>query len=142
MRIVIDTNIFVSSFFSPEGNPRVIIDLWKSGKAILCVTEDILEEYVEVLARLGLAEEPELQELLQLFQRRSNIVYVTSAPNFSVIAKDPDDDKFVGCAVVSGAKIVISGDKHLQDLKSFKDIQILSPVEFLKRYRSGVLNRD
>ena len=142
MRIVIDTNVFVSSFFSPEGNPRVIIDLWKTVKMILCVTEEILEEYVEVLARLGLADEPELKELLQLFQRRSNIVFVTSAPIFPVIEKDPDDDKFVGCAIASEAKIVISGDKHLQELKNFKDIQILSPVEFLKRYRSGVLNRD
>ena len=142
MRIVIDTNVFVSSFFGPEGNPRAIIDLWKTGKMILSVSEEILGEYVEVLARLGLADEPELKELLQLFQRRSNIVFVTSAPTLSMIEKDPDDDKFVGCAAASGAKIVISGDKHLQDLKKFKDIQILSPVEFLKKYHLGMLNQD
>ena len=59
IKLVIDTNIFISSFFNNEGNPRKIIDLWKTGQIILCISEKILEEYAEVLIRLGLEKENE-----------------------------------------------------------------------------------
>ena len=52
MRVVLDTNVFVSSFFG--GNPRAVIDLWKTGSLTLCLSQDILDEYIEVLRRLGL----------------------------------------------------------------------------------------
>ncbi len=55
MKVVIDTNIFVSSFFG--GNPRKIIDLWKKGNISLCLSKDILDEYVDVLQRVGLKDE-------------------------------------------------------------------------------------
>ncbi|MDW7761998.1 MAG: PIN domain-containing protein, partial [Acidobacteriota bacterium] len=65
MKAVIDTNIFVSSFFG--GNPRKIIDRWKTGGLTLCLSAPILEEYAAVLRRLGLEGEDELRELLDLF---------------------------------------------------------------------------
>ena len=136
MKIVIDTNVFVSSFFNPEGIPRKIIDLWKSGKVILCFTEKILEEYVEVLMRLGLASEPELKELLQLFARKTNIMFVGSTPELTPIKDDPDDNKFVECAVGAGAEFIIFGDKHLLNLKTFREVQILTPTEFLNMTKS------
>ena len=52
MRVVIDTNVFISSFFG--GNPRKIIDLWRKEKITLCLSGDILEEYTKVLKRIGL----------------------------------------------------------------------------------------
>ena len=58
MRIVLDTNVFISSFFG--GNPRSIIDLWKDGRLTLCLSQDIIDEYIEVLGRLGLNVESEL----------------------------------------------------------------------------------
>ncbi len=54
IRVVIDTNVFISSFFG--GDPRKVIDLWKTGKIILCFSGKIIDEYVEVLRGLGLAE--------------------------------------------------------------------------------------
>ena len=136
MKIVIDTNVFVSSFFNPEGRPRKIINLWKSGKAILCFTEKILEEYLEVLMRLGLAGEPELKELLQLFTRKANMMFIGSTPELTLIKDDPDDNKFVECAVGAGAEFIISGDKHLLNLKTFREVQILTPTEFLNMTKS------
>jgi len=59
MRVVVDTNVFVSSFFG--GIPRKIVDLWKKGQIILCLSKPIVEEYVEVLRRLGLQNEIELK---------------------------------------------------------------------------------
>jgi len=131
VRVVIDTNIFVSSFFNPKGNPKRIIDLWKNRKITICITEEILEEYVEVLAKLGFSHEPELEELLKLFNKKNNIVYIASTPKFNLIKDDPDDNKFIECAAAAQAQYIISGDKHLLNLKSFRNIAAISPSEFL-----------
>lgn len=131
IRVVIDTNIFVSSFFNPNGNPKRVIDLWKNRKITLCVTEEILEEYVEVLARLGFSNEPELEELLRLFKKKNNIIYIASTPKFNLIKDDPSDNKFIECAVTAQAQYIISGDKHLLNLEMFRNIRIISSLDFL-----------
>ena len=64
MRFVIDTNVFVSSFFG--GTPREIIDKWISGRLTVCLSGEIVTEYIEVLLRLGLDQE-ELNHILSLF---------------------------------------------------------------------------
>ncbi|MCD6397423.1 MAG: PIN domain-containing protein, partial [Spirochaetaceae bacterium] len=58
LKVVIDTNIFVSSFFG--GVPREIINYWKVGKITLCLSQSIIEEYLEVLNRLGLKNKYEI----------------------------------------------------------------------------------
>jgi putative PIN family toxin of toxin-antitoxin system len=78
MRAVIDTNIFVSSFFG--GKPRQIIDLWKNEQITLCLSAAILDEYIDVLQRIGLKEENELDELLSLFSKGFNTLFTTKTP--------------------------------------------------------------
>jgi putative PIN family toxin of toxin-antitoxin system len=133
MKVVMDTNIFVSSFFG--GNPRKIIDLWKKGNISLCLSKDILEEYIDVLQRVGLKEEDEIEELLSLFAKGVNIIFATKTPKIKVIKDDPDDDKFIECAVALKAEIIITGDKALRKIGEYMGIEILSPQEFLKTYR-------
>ncbi len=130
MRVVIDTNVFVSSFFG--GNPRKVIDLWKQGKITLCVSKRIIEEYIEVLRRVGLKNEKEIAELLSLFARGFNLLFSSKTPRLKVVADDPDDDKFVECAVALDARCIISGDKALTELSEYMGIKILTPKEFLK----------
>ena len=130
MRVVIDTNIFVSSFFG--GNPRRIIDLWKSERITLCLSKDILDEYIEVLQRIGLKEE--LAELLSLFGKGYNMLFTTKTPKIKAIMADPDDDKFIECAVALKAEVIITGDKAMQLLKEYQVIKILSPQQFFKNY--------
>jgi uncharacterized protein len=72
MRVVVDTNVFVSSFFG--GPPRQIIDQWKHGKITLAVSSNLIDEYVEVLNRLGLPANL-LQELLELLASGYNLVF-------------------------------------------------------------------
>jgi hypothetical protein len=129
-KVVIDTNIFVSSFFG--GNPRKIIDLWKTEKITLCLSSAILEEYIDVLRRIGLKDEDELEELLSLFSRGFNILFTTKTPKLRVVKNDPDDDKFIECAVALKADIVVSGDREVLAVKAYKGIRILTPQEFLK----------
>ncbi|MEK6654568.1 MAG: putative toxin-antitoxin system toxin component, PIN family [Thermodesulfobacteriota bacterium] len=129
MRIVLDTNVFISSFFG--GNPRTIIDLWKDGRLTLCLSQDIFDEYIEVLRRLGLDNTPELEELLKLFATGFHIVFTTRTPEIHVVA-DPDDDKFIACALALKAGCVVSGDKALVDVRLYQGIRIVTPREFLE----------
>ena len=131
-RIVIDTNIFISSFFA--GNPKKIIDLWKSGQVMLCLSRDIVDEYVDVLQRLGLGDEKGLEELLNLFATRFHSVFTAKTPELHLVEEDPDNDKFIECAVALKAKFVISGDKALVAVKNYMGIKILTPKEFLDLY--------
>jgi len=132
VRVVVDTNVFISSLLNTEGNPRKVIDLWRFEKITLCLSKEILAEYFAVLGRFGMSEEPEGEELVQLFQKRYNQVFLTSVPTIPTISQDPADNKFIECGVAADAKYIISGDRHLLDLKVFKGIRILPPTDFLK----------
>ena len=132
MRVVIDTNVFVSSFFG--GNPRKIIDLWKRGQVTLCLSGEVLDEYLEVLRRFGLPE-GDLESLLSLFAKGVHILFTTKVPSLRVVKQDPDDDKFVACAVALNAEAVITGDRALRAVGQYQGITIVTPEQFLRRYR-------
>lgn len=129
MRVVIDTNVFVSSFFG--GKPRRIIDLWKEGKITLCLSGPIMDEYMAVLQRSGLDQE-DLRALVDFFSRGINIVFTARTPTIRVVEDDPDDDKFIECAVALKAKVVITGDKALLAVREHRDVRITTPSRFLE----------
>lgn len=104
MKVVIDTNVFVSSFFG--GNPKQIIDLWRNEKITLCLSHAILDEYIDVLGRIGMKDEAELEELLSLFSEGFNILFTTKTPKINIIKNDPDDDKFIECAAALKATLL------------------------------------
>ena len=132
MKVVIDTNVFVSSFFG--GNPLEIIDLWKVGKITLCVSKDILDEYTEVLQRIGLEDEDEIGELLSLFAKGISMIFTAKTPKIKAVKNDPDDDKFIECAVALKAEVIITGDKSLEEVKDYMGIKIMPPRQFLENY--------
>ncbi len=128
-RVVIDTNVFISSFFG--GLPREIINLWRDGKIIICLSQGIIEEYLMVLNRLGLKDKNEIEKITKLFAEGHHSIFTTKTPKLEVVEDDPDDNKFIECAVALDCKTIISGDKHLKDIKKYVDIEILSPREFI-----------
>jgi len=130
MKVVIDTNIFVSSFFG--GNPRKIIDLWKNGNINLCLSKDILDEYIRVLRGIGLKEEEEIEELLSLFAKSFNILFTAKTLEIKAVQDDPEDDKFIECAVALKAEAIITGDRDLLELEEYKGIKIITPRLFLR----------
>ena len=134
LKVVIDTNVFISSFFG--GIPREIIDYWKKGEITLCLSQEIIEEYIEVLNRLGLKDKNEIQNLTKLFAEGYHAIFTAKTPDIEVIGDDPDDNKFIECAVALDSKIIISGDNHLKNLKKYVDIEIMSPQKFME----GMLN--
>lgn len=130
IKVVIDTNVFISSFFG--GNPRRIISYWEKGEIIWCVSKSIIDEYIEILKRLGLKNEKELDDLLNLFAKGFNLIYSANTPHLQIVDDDPDDDKFIECAVALKSNYVVSGDKHLTSLKEYMGIKILTPLEFIE----------
>ena len=134
LKVVIDTNAFISSFFG--GVPREIINLWKKGEIVLCLSQEIIEEYLEVLNRLGLRDKNEIENLTRLFAEGYHAIFTAKTPNLEVMKDDPDDDKFLECAVAFDSKVIISGDKHLQQIKKYVDIEILSPRAFMDFYNN------
>lgn len=133
IRVVVDTNVFISSFFG--GNSRKIINLWKSGEITLCLSKPIVDEYIEVLRRLELQNEKELEELLGLFANGFHLVYTAKTPELHVVEEDPDNDKFIECAVALKSKFVITGDSAVKKIQDYMSIKIVSPKEFLSSFR-------
>jgi len=127
-RVVIDTNVFISSFFG--GIPRKVIDLWKNGKITLCLSQEIIEEYIAVLRRLGI-DDNEIRKITRLFSENYHSLFTAKTPKLEIVKDDPDDNKFIECAVALDCKIIVSGDKHLKSVKKYIDIEILSPREFV-----------
>lgn len=130
MRVVVDTNVFVSSFFG--GPPRDVVDCWKRGEITLCVSRDLVDEYVEVLTRLHLKADL-LEELLGLLASGYHLVFTASASALQVVSQDPDDNMLFECAVALDAKMIVTGDKAVRDVGRYMNIEVLTPAEFLER---------
>ncbi len=130
-RLVVDTNVVLSSFLT-SGAPRRVLNRIRDGKDQLCLSRPILREYLEVLARAGVSREL-LESLLSLLEDPDRIILVSPSRRVAVIREDPPDNMFLECALEAGADYIVSGDRHLRRLGTFGEIQILSPTEYLAR---------
>jgi putative PIN family toxin of toxin-antitoxin system len=132
MRIVLDTNVFISGIFF-TGPPYQILKAWRDGRVQLLVSPSILDEYQRIGAELALQfRDVDLKPFLDLLTVQAEIVLAPTLP--PVIRDDPSDDKFLEAAVAGNASYIISGDKHLLTLSEFQGIQILKPRDFAQRY--------
>jgi putative PIN family toxin of toxin-antitoxin system len=132
MRIVLDTNVFISGIFF-TGPPYQILKAWRDGRVQLLVSPSILDEYQRIGAELALQfRDVDLKAFLDLLTVQAEIVLAPTLP--PVIRDDPSDDKFLEAAVAGNASYIISGDKHLLTLSEFQGIQILKPRDFAQRY--------
>ncbi|MBM3358528.1 MAG: putative toxin-antitoxin system toxin component, PIN family [Betaproteobacteria bacterium] len=131
MRVVVDTNVLVSSFFG--GPPREVIEHWKRGEITLCVSRDLIDEYVDVLDRLGVRADL-IHELLDLFASGHNLVFTASTSPLQVLKHDPDDNMLFECAVELEAKVIVTGDKAVRSVERYMDIEVVTPAEFLTCY--------
>ena len=132
MRIILDTNVLVSGIFF-SGPPFRILKAWRDNKLQLVVSTDILDEYQRVAAILGEKySQVDIRPVLDLLTVNSDIV--TAPPLPEPVSVDPDDDKFIACALVSNTKLIVSGDRHLLDVDGYQDIRVLKPRRFVNIY--------
>ena len=137
MRIVIDTNVWVSGLLW-RGPAWVLLRLAEADRVQLCATPAMLEELSEVLGYHRLqARLAQLRltppDLLAYVMDRTILFEVKASPVEPIVVADPDDDLFLHCAAAVQAAYVISGDSHLLALGEHAGIPILSAHEFLKR---------
>ena len=136
-RAVLDTNIFVSGFFSTSGTIAPLQELWKSGAFQLAVSEEILNEVKATFQKPYLQEKfrlsvNEVDGIIALIREKSFIVTEDKYRTDRIIA-DPNDNKFLGCALEAKAYYVVSGDSHLLSLKHFHGIQSVDAATFIKK---------
>jgi putative PIN family toxin of toxin-antitoxin system len=129
-KITVDTNILISFFVYPGGIVREIIGLAINKKITICISEGIIEEYSRVLRlKFGWTQD-DINANIALLKRITELV----EPNQTIKAvnADPTDDKIIECAVAVGADAIVSGERHLLDLKKYKTIPIIKPSDLLK----------
>jgi uncharacterized protein len=130
MKIVLDTNILVSGIFW-TGVPSILLHHWINDRFELLLSDDIFDEYKRTLFRISKGQKDELvNKWLILFAENSHFVTVKKRFKLSL---DPDDDKFIECAISGNAGFIVSGDSHLLDLKSILNTEVITPSAFLKK---------
>ena len=129
--IVLDTNILLISI--PSKSPyRPIFDGLLDHKYDLVITNEILSEYFEIISRKTTADiASNIAELLIVL---NNVKKVDVYYKWNLIKQDPDDNKFVDCAIASGADYIVTNDQHFKILKNieFPKVKIISVDDFLK----------
>jgi putative PIN family toxin of toxin-antitoxin system len=132
VKIILDTNVFISGVFF-TGVPYQILRAWREGKVQLVISQEMLEEYQRVGKTLA-QQFPgiELGPILELLTVKAELIVAPGLPQ--PVCDDPDDDKFLACALASKAKLIVSGDKHLLRVTGYQNIVIVSPRKFIDEY--------
>lgn len=132
MRIVLDTNCLIQSI--PQRSPfRAVWDSFLSGENTLCVSNDIIEEYMEILQRLTDNQTAAL--VIKTIIESPFVEFVTPYYQFHLITEDPDDNKFVDCAIAAVARYVVTNDHHYDILRlksTFPTVEVISLIDFME----------
>lgn len=137
IKVVLDTNVFISALLW-HGETSNIFKLAEEEEILICISKEIIDEFQKTLtyqkfqsrfALLGKTSDEIINELLEIGK-----YYSTEQFFVEKIIDDPSDNKFLSCALAADAFFIISGDRHLLNLKKFYDINILSVQEFLQRF--------
>ena len=130
MRVVIDTNVFISGIFF-GGNPRKVLETILNGKVVGVASVQIIEEYREVVRRMIEKKGGKLNSTpLSLFYAKLELIDGKTKVN---VCRDPDDDKFLACAVDGAAYYVVSGDSDLLSIGEYRGVKIVTANEFLQQ---------
>ena len=131
MNIVLDTNCLLMSI-SPRSPYRRAWQAFLNGEYTLCISNEIVEEYAEVMAR---NISPRVSEaIVYAILTRPNVFRVAPHYSFGLITADKDDNKFADCAIVANARCIVTEDKHFNVLKAiaFPKVDVMGIDAFLE----------
>jgi putative PIN family toxin of toxin-antitoxin system len=132
MKIVLDTNVLVSGIFF-TGPPYEILKAWEKKKFHILITPDIFEEYQRVIKILEKQyPEIDISPVLKLIMAKS--VIIDAVKLSEQVCEDPDDDKFIACAISGNSTLIVSGDKHLLKVSGYNGIKVIRPRNFIEEY--------
>ena len=137
LRVVLDTNVFVSSLLSTKGTPAQLLNAWREGRYMLVTSPAIIAEIVKVLESRRISEKyfirsEDVEDLVDLLKTDAVLVPGQALVKGSV-PRDPRDEMFLACAIDANADCIVSGDRHLLDLQAYRDIPILTVKEFAEK---------
>lgn len=131
MKVVIDTNVLLVSL-GRKSDYRKIFESILNEDLIICVTTEILLEYEEIISdHLG---SKIASNVLQLLENAPNVFWVTNYYKWNLIKIDPDDNKFIDCAIAIEAKYLVSEDKHFNILETipFPKVEIIKADKLIE----------
>ena len=129
-KVVIDTNIFISGF-GWNGKPKEVLNLLEDGFIANFATTETFEEIRKVVSYPRLKFPTSLQiKIIEFAFSYSR--FVDPGKTVSLIKEDPEDNRFLECAVSARADFIITGDPHLLKVGNFMDIRITTAAQFLK----------
>jgi putative PIN family toxin of toxin-antitoxin system len=137
-KIVLDTNVLIASL-SRRGKYFPIWQGFQEGEYTLCISNEILEEYTEIIGQLMT---PEIAEnVANLLLKSENVELIQPYFHLGLITDDPDDNKFVDCAFAANATYIVSNDSHFDVLRSvdFPILLVLKLKEFLEKIQNNSL---
>jgi len=124
LKVVLDTNVLLVSI-SLKSKYHWVFQKFIREDFILCVTTDILQEYEEIIGQ-HMGQEA-ANYVLQIIENSANVNFITKYFRWNLISADPNDNKFVDCAVSCNAKFLVTNDKHFNVLKNieFPKIEVI-----------------
>ena len=134
-RIVLDTNCLIAILPSKSPYHQIWID-FLAERLEICVSTEILLEYEEIITQIISRDFADI--VIKTLLNKRNLIRITPMWRFNLIASDPDDNKFVDCAIVANATFIVSNDKHFNSLKDcdFPKIDVKRIEEFSKMLHS------
>ena len=133
MRIVVDTNVVISGVFF-GGAPRQILNAIVASELTACATTEIVDEYMEIVDEMISRKQGKLNR--NILSPLIHALEIIEPSTRVTLSRDPDDDKFLGCAKDAKALYIVSGDKDLLVLERYESIEIITAREFCDRYLS------
>jgi putative PIN family toxin of toxin-antitoxin system len=134
MKAILDTNVLISAYVFPGGKPETVYRLALEGRLEIGASLSLLAEFGRVLG-LKFGWTPDRVEAAVVQMTRIASV-VEPAETVQVVTADPADDRVLEAASAYGADVIVSGDRHLLDIGTWSDIEIISPAEFIARWSS------
>ena len=134
MRAVVDTNVFVAGVFF-GGAPRDVLAAWRDGRIEIVVSREIIEEYARIGDRLS-APFPAV-DFESALNRVATGTVVSAPPLPEPVCTDPDDDKFLACALAAGAGYVVSSDRALLATSPYRNVVVVRPRDFMDLLAEG-----
>ena len=133
MKIVLDTNVWVSALISPKGTPALLVQKLESETFL--ISEEIVAEIIRVLAYAHIRERYQITDAImdayiEHIRETTTLIAPVESAN-PIVTADPTDDKFLLCALAGDADCVVSGDRHLKQIGLYAGIPILSPADLL-----------
>lgn len=139
-RVVIDSNALIQ-ILGAHSKYNLLWQRFVESQFVLCISNEILMEYEEMLKQKSSATAADM--FLKMISIMPNVIYKEPFYQYGLIEEDVDDNKFVDCALASGAVYIVTDDKHFNVLKRipFPKMDVCTLEEFYQKYLSSPSSR-